>query len=303
MPSGTADATRWRQSPGLEPDRCGCSWFPGPGRDTGALVQAASRGRVLVVAGAPSRAELPAGCGAVVHRVEAAHVYDGGGGPVAFVPDLVGPWWSDRLSRALAPLRCSRPEDGRSDAVPAHPRRRARRRRGHSVPGGRRLACQDCRRGPAPLARPTPAAVVGSGPRRAVRDRPLPRRPTRARRRDDGFGQVGVPPHAGHFTRDLVPARGAHLRPRRLQGRGRIRSVRRPSPRGRPRHRPRRPPGLARPGLVARRAATPGAAPRRGRRERPRGLPAGRAPDSEPVPRLVVVVDELRALVEELPTS
>ena len=158
---------------------------------------------MLVVAAAPSRAQLPAGCGAVVHRVDGVGVYDAGGGPVAFVPDLVGPWWSDRLSRALAPLRCSGPRTGG--------RMPSRLTLADALGGGEVTASRvadgwRARLSPEPGAAGEADAGGGGrvGTRRAVRDRPVPRRPARARRRDDGFGQVGVPPHAGHFARDLV---------------------------------------------------------------------------------------------------
>ena len=72
-------------------------------------MQAALADGVVVLVGVPTRAELPPGCRAVVHRVEVGHLLDGPDGPVAFVPDLVAPWWVDRLSRALAPLRCAAP--------------------------------------------------------------------------------------------------------------------------------------------------------------------------------------------------
>ena len=84
------------------------------------------------------------------------------GPPVPVVPDLVGVWWSDRLARALAPLRCADPGSGRRvlpDAVgltdllgsaAADP--------AAMVEGWARAA--DRGGGLAP-----PAAVIGSGPR------------------------------------------------------------------------------------------------------------------------------------------
>src|SRR6478735_6039125 len=133
---------------------------PRPGTETGALVRDALAAGVLVVAGAPSPAELPTGCVAVVGRAGGAHVYDAGAEPVAFVPDLVGPWWADRLSRALAPLRCSDPTT--SGRMPSRltlvdalgggdvtAERVADGWRSRTVTGG-----------PGP---PTPAAVVGAG--------------------------------------------------------------------------------------------------------------------------------------------
>ncbi len=82
---------------------------PGAGPRSAGLVKAALADGVVVLVAAPARAQLAAGCRAVVHRVEAGHLLDGPNGPVPFVPDLVAPWWVDRLSRALAPVRCTDP--------------------------------------------------------------------------------------------------------------------------------------------------------------------------------------------------
>jgi hypothetical protein len=81
------------------------------GPSSAGLVQAALADGVVVLVGVSTRAELPPGCRAVVHRVEVGHLLDGPDGPVAFVPDLVAPWWVDRLSRASP--RCAAPPPGR----------------------------------------------------------------------------------------------------------------------------------------------------------------------------------------------
>ncbi len=79
----------------------------GPG-STGLVTAALADGAVVLVA-ATTRADLPGACGAVVRRVDSGHLLDGPNACMTFVPDLVAPWWVDRLSRALAPLRCSDP--------------------------------------------------------------------------------------------------------------------------------------------------------------------------------------------------
>ena len=79
-----------------------------------------SAGWHLVVA-ARDRGSLPPGCGAVLtvgpgggHLLESST-----GPPVRLVADGVGAWWADRLSRALAPVRCTRTSAGStSRAVP-----------------------------------------------------------------------------------------------------------------------------------------------------------------------------------------
>ena len=80
---------------------------PRAGPEASLAVSSARADGTLVVVGASARSQLPGGCRAVVERVDAAWVLDRPGGPVTFVPDLVREWWTDRLSRAMAPLRCS----------------------------------------------------------------------------------------------------------------------------------------------------------------------------------------------------
>ena len=259
---------------------------------------------VVVVVAAAARSRLPAACRAVVHRVDGAHVLRrprrAGAARARPGRDVVG-----RPALASArPAALQRPRHQRPDAVAAHARRRPRRRgdhggRGWPTGGDVVRPWATRRRG----ASPTPAAVVGATTDGPFVDRPLPRRAAPA-------GRAAPPARASPSScapssprwRPVDAARRAHLRARRLQGRGGVRPVRRPPPRRRPGHRPRRPPRLARPDVAARRAAAAGAPPRRGRGQRPRGATSGCGPrPCEPVPRLVVVVDELRALVEELP--
>ena len=256
---------------------------------------------MLVVAGAPSRAELPAGCSAIVGPLGAAYAYDAGGGPVPFVPDLVGPWWADRLSRALAPLRCSDPTangrmpsrltlvdalgDGEVTAAQVADGWRSR-----TVSGGRE-----------PPETPTPAAVVGVGPqgpfvidlcrdgphvlvggttgsgkseflRTLVTSMAISSPPEEVTfvlvdfKGGAAFGPCAALPHVVGLVTDLDD----HLVSRALA-----------SLRAELRRRER---------LLAAVGASDLEAYHR-----------ARAPGSDPVPRLVVVVDELRALVDELP--
>ena len=274
---------------------------PRPGPDTGALVRAALGAGVLVVVGAPNRAELPAGCGAVVARVGAEHVYVDAGGPVAFVPDLVGSWWADRLSRTLAPLRCSDPTtNGRMpsrltlvDALGGTELTATR-----VADGWRSRAGTG---GPGVRAVPTPTAVVGCGA-----DGPF----VVDLCRDGPHVLIGGTTGAGksEFLRTMVTSLAISVPPEELtfvlvdfKGGAAFAAC------------------AALPHvvglvtdlddhLVSRALASLRAELRR--RERLlatvgagdlEGYHRLRVDDSEPLPRLVVVVDELRALVEELP--
>ena len=265
-------------------------------------MRAALGAGVLVVAGAPSRAELPAGCGAVVAGSAAEHVYDDAAGPVAFVPDLVGSWWADRLSRALAPLRCSDPTDERSDAVAGSPSStpsaaRSSRRRGWPTGGGRERAPVAPGRGRCR----TPLPSSGAGP-----DGPF----VVDLCRDGPHVLVGGTTGSGksEFLRTLVTSLAISAPPEELtfvlvdfKGGAAFAAC------------------AALPhvvGLVTdlddhlvSRALTSLRAELRRRERLLAAVGAGdleayhrlRPDDSEPLPRLVVVVDELRALVDELP--
>ena len=141
-------AAHRRAHPRSRSGRSGCWWCRGRRPGTGALVQAALGAGVLVVAGAPSRAELPPGCGGVVARLGAEHVYDGAAGRVVVRPRpgralVVRPPVAGARAAALL-----RPHDERPDAVAAHPRRRPRRNGAHGGAGGRGVA----------VASPRPAA-------------------------------------------------------------------------------------------------------------------------------------------------
>ncbi len=273
---------------------------PRSGQRTAEMVKAALADGVIVLVAAPTRTGLPPGCRAVVHRVEAGHLLDGPDGPVAFVPDLVAPWWVDRLSRALAPLRCADPRTTAgmpsrltlSDAL------------GGELTGtgvADRWRSREAAARASPAARSTLAAVVGStsqGPFEVDLCR------------DGPHVLVGGTTGSGksEFLRTLVTSLAVSAPPEELtfvlvdfKGGAAFG------------------PCAALPHvvglvtdlddhLVSRALASLRAELRR--RERVlatvgasdlEGYQRLRAADSEPVPRLVVVVDELRALVEELP--
>jgi S-DNA-T family DNA segregation ATPase FtsK/SpoIIIE len=270
---------------------------PRPGPGTGELVQTALAGGVVVVAAAPSRPELPAGCRAVVHREDGRHVLDGPAGPVAFVPDLVGAWWTDRVSRALAPLRCSAPSTGARmpsrltlvDALGVEevtaPWVADRWVAGERPPGATTTLAAVVGAGPRgpfviDLCRDGPHVLVGgttgSGKseflRTLVTSLALSSPPEEVTfvlvdfKGGAAFGPCAALPHVVGLVTDLDD----HLVSRALA-----------SLRAELRRRER---------LLAAVGASDLEAYRR-----------LRSPGTEPVPRLVVVVDELRALVEELP--
>jgi S-DNA-T family DNA segregation ATPase FtsK/SpoIIIE len=82
---------------------------PDAGTALGATALADERATTAVaVVAALDRSALPAGCRAVVTDAgNGRHDLDVDGRRVTFSLDLVGPWWSDRVARALAPLRCA----------------------------------------------------------------------------------------------------------------------------------------------------------------------------------------------------
>ncbi|HSO63535.1 MAG TPA: FtsK/SpoIIIE domain-containing protein, partial [Ornithinibacter sp.] len=81
--------------------------------NAGLVAAARSAGWHAVVA-APDRGSLPVGCGAVLTVGPGdGHLLESSSGPaVPLVADGVGAWWVERLSRALAPLRCAAPSSG-----------------------------------------------------------------------------------------------------------------------------------------------------------------------------------------------
>ncbi len=218
-----------------------------------------------------------------------------------FVVDQVGPWWSDRLSRALAPLRCSEPAAGArmpsqlalADAlggVEVTDAWVAERWRARGVAAGAGGG-----------SHPAPSAVVGRTPEGPfvidlVRDGP--------------HVLVGGTTGSGksEFLRTLVTSLAMSSPPEQLSFV--LVDFKGGAAFG---------PCTALPHvvglvtdlddhLVARALASLRAELRR-RERRFAEVGAGdlgayqrrSGPDTEPVPRLVVVVDELRALVEELP--
>ena len=173
----------------------------------------------------------------------------------------------------------------RRTARVSRPRRAARsRRRGSRAPPGlrRRARHRRCRR----------SAGVG---------RPRGRRSARARRGHHRRGQVRAADDDRPGARPDAPAGAAVRPPGRLQGRDRARGRRRPAARARARHRPRRSARAPRAERAARRAAPP-----RARCSWPSG--ARDLTELDPLApttpsRLLVVVDELRALTEDVPEA
>ncbi len=71
----------------------------------------------LVIVAATSGAALTGGCAAVLTQHPGRWRLESGDGEVSVCPDLVGPWWVDRVARALAPLRVA-VEQGSVRALP-----------------------------------------------------------------------------------------------------------------------------------------------------------------------------------------
>lgn len=83
-----------------------------------ALITRALDAGVHVVVACTDRAHVPEGVSTVLEPgTDGRHVLRHGGGPddVEVVIDVVGPWWADRVARALAPLRSS---EGGSGLLP-----------------------------------------------------------------------------------------------------------------------------------------------------------------------------------------
>ena len=273
---------------------------PAPASGTSQLVRDALAGGVIVLAAASSHPQLPAGCRAVLHRVDGQHLLEGPAGPVRLVPDQVGPWWVDRLSRALAPLRCA--DTGTAGRMPLRLTLTdalggaeitalgvARAWSTRPVEGGRSPAAATpsavvgatpdgpfvidlCRDGPHMLVGGTTGSGKSEFLRTLVTSLALSTPPEELSfvlvdfKGGAAFGPCAELPHVVGLVTDLDD----HLVSRALA-----------SLRAELRRRER---------VLARVGASDLAAYRR-----------LRTADAEPVPRLVVVVDELRALVEELP--
>ncbi|MGB7819989.1 MAG: FtsK/SpoIIIE domain-containing protein, partial [Ornithinibacter sp.] len=71
----------------------------------------------LVIVAATTGAALAGGCGAVLTQRPGRWRLESDGGEVSLSADLVGAWWVDRLARALAPLRPAA-EPGSTRALP-----------------------------------------------------------------------------------------------------------------------------------------------------------------------------------------
>ena len=267
-------------APEVEPGRCGCWWFRGrrparPGPRAGRAGGRRARRRGGTEPGrAAGGVRRRRGTGSAAEHVSTARpgpwrscpTWSARGGPTG----CRGPW-----PRCAAPTPRRAAGCRRGSPSPTRSAARSSRRRGWPTGGGREPAAG----GPAAQA-PTPAAVVGCRRRRARSSIDLvPRRPARARRRHDRVGQV-----ASSSARWSPPWR-SRRRPRSSPSCWSTSRAAPPSaacagapPRRRPGHRPRRPPGVARPGLAARRAAAAGAAAGRRRCQRPRGVPPACGP-------------------------
>ncbi|WP_345206621.1 FtsK/SpoIIIE domain-containing protein [Fodinibacter luteus] len=74
--------------------------------DVAALVARARDAGAFVLVTVGDRASVPSGCGAVISRSDdGEYLLECDGDTLRVTLDLVGPWWGDRVSRALAPLR------------------------------------------------------------------------------------------------------------------------------------------------------------------------------------------------------
>ena len=203
-----------------------------------------------------------------------------------------GRWWRGAVPAGrCGAARRRRRRGGLARPARPGPRATARvRRRRRPAARHRRPA----RPGPGPahhrggpgavVGRPRPGRGGGRRRDRRPRHRPRRRRPAPPGRRHDRVGQVGVPPHARHRPRARLLPRRRDGPPRRLQGRGGLRPVRRPPARRRARHRPRRPSGEPGAQVAHRRGPTARAPAGGGRRERsgrlpePTGAPGPAAP-------------------------
>ena len=239
----------------------------------GDVVSAARAAGWLVVVAARERDSLPGGWASVLvtgssrsHPHVRARVGSAG---ARWCRTRSGVWWSDRLARALAPLRCADPARvGATVAGRGRPPGPPRVGRDGSRGDGRGMGAATARGGG--LA--PPAAVVGSGPH-GIHSIDLSR--------DGPHVLVGGTTGSGksEFLRTLVVSLAISTPPSDLtlvlvdfKGGAAFGPCARPPPRRRAGHRPRRPPRGPRPDLPARRAPAAGADARGRRRPRPRGL-------------------------------
>ncbi|MEO7423211.1 MAG: FtsK/SpoIIIE domain-containing protein, partial [Ornithinibacter sp.] len=75
-------------------------------------------GEPLVIVAAPTTEELPGGCTTVLTQAAGPWSLASGDGEVSVTPDLVGSWWTDRVARALAPL-CLEGHPGEAPPLPS----------------------------------------------------------------------------------------------------------------------------------------------------------------------------------------
>ncbi|MEO5608571.1 MAG: FtsK/SpoIIIE domain-containing protein [Ornithinibacter sp.] len=74
-------------------------------------------GEPLLIVAAPTIEELPSGCTTVLTQAAGQWSLASGEGEVCVTPDLVGSWWTDRVARALAPL-CLEGHPGEAPPLP-----------------------------------------------------------------------------------------------------------------------------------------------------------------------------------------
>ena len=158
---------------------------------------------------------LPEECGAVAEAIDSA----GGaslllavpGVPSArdAIPDGASFAWADQLARALAPLRDDSP--GRGGTLPGA-------LRWLDIAGfGADMTADLITRWAAGSG--STRALIGIGSRLGLLRRHRTRRSACVDRRHHGLGQERVPANTDRLTRMREPARRAHVRPGRLQGR------------------------------------------------------------------------------------
>ena len=230
-------------------------------------------------------------------------------------PDHVGPGWCARLARGISPVRDVSDSDD-----------------GAGLPDSCRLLDVLGLEPPEPsdTAIHGPGMPRGVDPGRggrvlrwSVRHRYPARRAARSGGRDHRIREIGAAADDRRIAGGGQPAGRDDVRAGRLQGRQRVQGLRSAPAHGGHGHRSRRAPGRAGAGVAERGADPPGAHPGRGRREGHRGLhPPGAAREApgpaspgwpgggvaggttggqEPLPRLLIVIDEFASMVRDLP--